>query len=102
MYERFTHTQRTVIERGEYPPLRARDVVCILWVFFCLLLAFVFAAIDGLLIALGIGALGLLGLLLLLVLGAIPEATKPASPAHLTAPVDSTVLTLRKKELARR
>jgi len=102
MYERYSHTERTVVERGEYPPLRVVDVVCVAWAFFCLLLAFVFAAVDGLLVALGIGAIGILGLFLLLMIAAIPEAKKPTPTAHLAAPVDSTALTVRKKEMVRR
>lgn len=100
MYERYSHTERTVIERGEYPPLTILSVVSVLWVVFFLLLAFIFAAIDGMMVAFGIGALGLLGLLFLLMIGTIPKAMstspKPAPPAQLSAPVDSAALMVRR------
>lgn len=101
MYEKYSHTERTVVERGDVPPLTTLGVVCILWAFLCLLLAFVFAVTDGLLVSLGIGACGFVGLLFLLLIAAIPAAKKPDVPTvRLNQPVDSTALTVRKSGTA--
>jgi hypothetical protein len=102
MYERYTHTERTVVERGEYQPLSVLGVVCILWVVFFVFLGFIFAVTDGLLVALGIGAIGLVGLFFLLMVGTIPKAKQPQPPTLIDTPPTSTALRVVKPELAKR
>lgn len=74
MYEKYTHTERTVIERGHRDEtMTIKDMLIGCYIAASMMGAAVVAVVSGLVAALGFGLLALLGLVGLLLIASVPS-----------------------------